>query len=212
MLSSLEAICVPSPRVHDEEVGRRIVAWSGLIIVSTLTHHVRITTHFATCVTVVGLYPIQAYLLRSKRVWRCRAQLQQQYIVTLKGGSDMPARKPEECDMLLIEAVHKGDLEAAIALYEPNASYVLDSGQVITGRAAIREVFQGYLTLKPKFTMEVSVARSGGGNLALTGSTWSVTGIEAGKPFTMSGKSVEVVRRQRDGTWLFVIDNPHGAE
>jgi ketosteroid isomerase-like protein len=67
----------------------------------------------------------------------------------------MPARKPEECDMLLIEAVHKGDLEAAIALYEPNASYVLDSGQVITGRAAIREVFQGYLTLKPKFTMEV---------------------------------------------------------
>jgi len=124
----------------------------------------------------------------------------------------MPARKPEECDMLLIEAVHKGDLEAAIALYEPNASYVLDSGQVLTGRAAIREVFQGYLTLKPKFTMEVRVARSGGGNLALTGSTWSVTGIEAGKPFTMSGKSVEVVRRQRDGTWLFVIDNPHGAE
>ena len=124
----------------------------------------------------------------------------------------MPARKPEECDMLLIEAVHKGDLEAAIALYEPNASYVLDSGQVITGRAAIREVFQGYLTLKPKFTMEVRVARRGGGNLALTGSTWSVTGVEAGNPFTMSGKSVEVVRRQRDGTWLFVIDNPHGAE
>jgi uncharacterized protein (TIGR02246 family) len=72
----------------------------------------------------------------------------------------MPARKPEECDLLLIEAVHRGDLEAAVALYEPNASYVLDSGQVIFGREAIREVFQGYLALKPKFTMQVRLNRT----------------------------------------------------
>lgn len=125
----------------------------------------------------------------------------------------MPAHKPEECDMLLIEAVHKRDLEAAVALYEPSASFVLDSGQVVTGRAAIREVFQGYLALKPKFTMEVKAVQQGGGDLALTGTIWSVTGIDAnGKPFTDKGKSVEVVRRQADGTWRFVIDNPHGAE
>ena len=125
----------------------------------------------------------------------------------------MPAHKPEECDILLSEAVHRGDLEAAVALYEPNASYVLDSGQVIMGRAAIREVFQSYLALKLKFTMQVKAVQSGNGDLALTGTTWSVTGIDADKkPFTSSGKSVEVVRRQADGTWLFVIDNPHGGE
>jgi uncharacterized protein (TIGR02246 family) len=124
----------------------------------------------------------------------------------------MPARKPEECDLLLMEAVHRGDLEAAVALYEPNASYVLDSGHVAFGREAIREVFQGYLALKPKFTMQVRLAYCGGGDLALTGTTWSVTGINEGKPFTTGGKSVEVVRRQPDGTWLFVVDNPHGAE
>jgi hypothetical protein len=60
----------------------------------------------------------------------------------------MPARKPEECDLLLVEALGKGDLEAALALYEPNASFVLDSGQVVTGLAAIREVMQGFLALK----------------------------------------------------------------
>jgi uncharacterized protein (TIGR02246 family) len=125
----------------------------------------------------------------------------------------MPARKPEECDILLIEAVHKGDLKAAVALYEPNASFVLDSGQVVTGRVAIREVFQRYLALKPKFTMEVRAIQNGNGDLALTGTTWSVTGIDPdGKPFTDNGKSAEVVRRQADGTWLFVIDNPHGGE
>lgn len=125
----------------------------------------------------------------------------------------MPARKPEECDLLLIDAMHKGDLDAAVALYEPHATFVLDSGEVITGQAAIREVARSYIALKPKFTQEVKALLSGEGDLALTSSTWSVTGTDAeGKPFTGKGKSMEVVRRQADGTWRFVIDNPHGGE
>ena len=54
----------------------------------------------------------------------------------------MPARKPEECDLLLIEAINKGDLDAAVALYEPKATFVLDSGEVITGQGAIREALR----------------------------------------------------------------------
>jgi len=125
----------------------------------------------------------------------------------------MPARKPEECDLLLIDAIQKGDVDTAVALYEPEASFVQDSGEIVTGRAAIRAVMQGFLALKPRFTMEVTAVQSDDGGLALTRTTWSVTGTGAdGKPFTDSGKSTEVVRRQPDGTWLFVIDNPHGAE
>jgi uncharacterized protein (TIGR02246 family) len=125
----------------------------------------------------------------------------------------MPARKPEECDTLLVEAVNRGDLEAALALYEPNASFVLESGQVVAGKAAIREVMQGFLALKPKFTIEVKAVPSGDGGLALTRAKWSLTGTGPdGKPMAMSGNSTEVVRRQPDGTWLFVIDNPRGAD
>jgi uncharacterized protein (TIGR02246 family) len=79
----------------------------------------------------------------------------------------MPARKPEECDTLLVEAINKGDLEAALALYEPNASFVQDSGQVVVGLAAIREIMQGFLALKPKFTIEVKAVQNGDGGLAL---------------------------------------------
>lgn len=125
----------------------------------------------------------------------------------------MPARKPEECDLLLLEAMNNGDLDAAVALYEPKATYVLDSGEVITGQAAIREVARSFLALKPKFTIEVKALLSGDGELALTTATWSVSGVDAdGKSLTGKGKSMEVVRRQADGTWLFVIDNPHGGE
>src|ERR1700739_322839 len=125
----------------------------------------------------------------------------------------MPARKPEECDTLLLEALTRGDLETAVALYEPNASFVQDSGEVIAGRAAIREVMKGFVALKPKFTVKARWGLSGDATLALTGLKWSATGTDPeGKPVTMSGNSTEVVRRQSDGTWLFVIDNPHGAE
>ncbi len=120
----------------------------------------------------------------------------------------MPARKPEECDLLIAEALNAGNLEAAVGLYEAGASFVQQSGEVVTGRSAIREVMQGFLALKPKLKIhEVNVAQSG--DIALTRAKWSLTGTDPdGKAVTMSGKSAEVVRRQPDGSWLFVIDNP----
>jgi uncharacterized protein (TIGR02246 family) len=143
-----------------------------------------------------------------------RSTLRQHHRTLSKGDFAMPAHTPEECDLLLIDTVNRGDVDAAVALYEPQASYVLDSGQVIAGRAAIREACQNFLAYKPRFTIEVKALRSGEGDLALTTSTWTVTGVnpEDGTPMKVSGKSAEVVRRQADGTWQFVIDNPHGGE
>jgi ketosteroid isomerase-like protein len=47
----------------------------------------------------------------------------------------------------------------------------------------------------------------------LTQAKWSVIGTDPdGKPVTMSGRSADVVRRQADGTWKFVIDNPRGGQ
>jgi uncharacterized protein (TIGR02246 family) len=125
----------------------------------------------------------------------------------------MPARNPEECDSLLLEALTRGDLETAVALYEPNASFVQESGEVAVGRAAIREILKAYIAIKPKFTVKSRSVLSQDGSLALTGLKWSATGTDPeGKPVTMSGNSTEVVRRQSDGSWMFVIDNPRGAE
>jgi hypothetical protein len=77
---------------------------------------------------------------------------------------------------LLMEAAHAGDVEAAVVLYEPNASFVQDSGEVVTGQVAIREVIKSFLALKPRFTMKVDAIQSGDGTLALTRSTRSMTG------------------------------------
>jgi ketosteroid isomerase-like protein len=60
--------------------------------------------------------------------------------------------------------------------------------------------------------VEVKAVQNGDQDLALKSTKWSAIGVDTdGQPLTMSGNTVEVVRRQPDGTWLFVIDNPRGA-
>jgi ketosteroid isomerase-like protein len=122
------------------------------------------------------------------------------------------ARKPEECDSLLIDLLNRGDLEAAVGLYEPNATLFSDASAHVVGRAAIRETLKGYLGFDSRIT-EIRAVKSADGVLALTGGKWTSNGKDSGgKPVALSGKSVEVVRRQPDGRWLFSIDNPWGAE
>lgn len=126
----------------------------------------------------------------------------------------MPARQPEECDSHLVAAINRGDLEEALALYEPNATLVHDrSGEAVAGHAQIREILRGYMAQRITMTIvEANVLQNGDGDLALTGIQWKSTGTTAdGKPFAASGSSKEVVRRQEDGTWRFVIDHPWGA-
>ena len=101
-----------------------------------------------------------------------------------------------------------------MALYEPNASLVLASGEVVTGHSAIREALKGFLAFEGiRFTRGITATQSGDGSLAMLRAAWSATAPGPdGKPVTVTGNNVEVVRRQPDGTWLFVIDNPRGAD
>ncbi len=124
----------------------------------------------------------------------------------------MPAQKPEECDLLLLEAIGKEDLDAAVAMYEPNATFVVSADQVVTGQAAIREVMQGFIAAKATFNVEaVTAIPSADGSVAVTRVKGSTTSPGPdGQPVTTPLHSVEVVRKQPDGTWLFIIDDPSG--
>lgn len=126
----------------------------------------------------------------------------------------MPAHKPEECDILIEQALKDKDLDAAVALYEPNATLVLDAGEVAIGKAAIREALKGFFAFDEVcFTREITAIQNSAGDLALLRGAWRATSTGPdGKPVTITGNNVEVVRRQPDGTWLFVIDNPRGAD
>jgi uncharacterized protein (TIGR02246 family) len=101
-------------------------------------------------------------------------------------------------------------LDALIALYEPDASFNPELGQVVTGTQAIREAAQGFLAMNPKLTLETKTLNQTS-DIALTTANWHLTGLGPDDTTVdMRGQSVEVSRRQPDGTWRFLIDNPFG--
>ena len=49
-------------------------------------------------------------------------------------------------------------------------------------------------------------------DLALSFADWNLTGTGPdGEAIEMSGQTSDVLRRQPDGAWRFVIDNPFGS-
>jgi len=121
----------------------------------------------------------------------------------------MAARTPEEVNRLFVEALNAGDLAGLVALYEPHASLMPSPGRLVEGTAGIRESLAGFLAGKPKMSLTTRlVAKSGG--LAVTAAKWELS-MTDGKPSTMTGQSMEVVRCQSDGRWLYAIDLPFGT-
>jgi uncharacterized protein (TIGR02246 family) len=124
----------------------------------------------------------------------------------------MAIAKPEDAHRLWAEAFNAGDLESLMAMYAPDARFVPQPGQVVTGHAAVREALQGFLALKGQIRMETTYVVQAG-DIALMRSQWHLTAKDAaGQPLAMSGKSTEVYRQQSGGTWLLVIDHPNGAD
>jgi len=124
----------------------------------------------------------------------------------------MTARTPEDLDRLFAVALNSGDMEGLLRLYEPDAAMRPGPGQVVQGTAAIRAALAGFIAMKPTLTITPK-ALGQSGDIALVTGDWVLTGTGAdGNPVRMSGQSVEVARRQSDGSWLYVIDTPWGLE
>ena len=122
----------------------------------------------------------------------------------------MPARKPQEVHRLFSEAFNAGDLNAIVSLYEPDAVLVPQPGQTVRGHAAIRQALIAFLAMKPRFVFQSGKTLESN-DIAILFSNWTLTGTAAdGSAIKMAGQTTDVVRKQKDGTWLLAIDNPFG--
>jgi len=111
--------------------------------------------------------------------------------------------QPAEIHKIFEDAFNRGDVDALTALYEPTGVLVL-GGQRLVGRDAIRQGLLDVMVPGAQMTLETqSVTESEDGQAILHGK-WSI------KPGT-NGRSTEVVRKQPDGSWLFIMDQPHTA-
>ena len=74
----------------------------------------------------------------------------------------------------------------------------------------MREVAPGFLAIKPSVTMSVNKVIEAD-EIALVIGEWHLEGEGREGKVRMSGTYTDVARRQGDGSWKFVIDNPDGV-
>ncbi len=124
----------------------------------------------------------------------------------------MAVMRPEEMNSAFADAVNSGDVERVLALYEPEALLAPQPGARASGldeiRTALAELVAlgGTMTSRNVWCMQV-------GELALLQGEWHLSATAPdGSPLKLSSQTAEVVRRQPDGSWLYVIDHAFGAD
>jgi uncharacterized protein (TIGR02246 family) len=119
---------------------------------------------------------------------------------------------PEQVLEAVVEGINTGNFELLLSLYESEAAFATHPGSLAHGLGGIREALGGFVALNGKLQLEVSRVLEVG-DLALVVGEWSFTGTGSrGEPVTLAAKNADVLRRQPDGTWRFVIDNPWGTD
>ncbi|MET8168091.1 nuclear transport factor 2 family protein [Streptomyces sp. NPDC005329] len=108
------------------------------------------------------------------------------------------AVRPEDITRLFVERSNNGDAAGVAALYEEDAVLAYPPGELTVGRDAIRTVWEKVLANRPRFEPEPPLPTLISGDIALT----------ATPPRDGAGARAQVVRRQSDGSWLRVLDQP----
>jgi uncharacterized protein (TIGR02246 family) len=123
----------------------------------------------------------------------------------------MQATRPEQAIELFSECLNRGDVNGALELYAPDASFAPEPGRQVTGEIEIRGALEDFVALDPTIEGEIqSVLHTG--ELALVHNRWKLRGRQpGGDEVSMAGVSADVVRRGDDGAWRIVIDNPWGG-
>lgn len=115
----------------------------------------------------------------------------------------MTARTPEETHAVLEAAFNASDPDAAAAAFERDAAmFDPRERRVVHGRDAIRESIAPLLANDPTSEIKV-IGKLQSDGLAMTHARWRVG--------ELSGHGTIVSRRQPDGRWLIVLDNPVSA-
>jgi ketosteroid isomerase-like protein len=125
------------------------------------------------------------------------------------------AKTPQHTSQLLAETVTSGDIDAVLSLYAPDGTFALPRAfgeGSVTGTDALREALSGFLALSPELAVNPERTLVSG-DTALVIGNWTLKGRDAeGNDVEAGGRYADVVRRQPDGTWLVVIDNPNGSD
>lgn len=105
-----------------------------------------------------------------------------------------------------------GDIASVMGSYEGQATVVFEPEAPISDAAQLEQMFAGMAQVNPVFDYAKGHEVIVNGDIAIHIAPWSMTGkTPDGQELSQSGLSVAVLRKQVDGSWKMVIDNPHSG-
>ena len=118
---------------------------------------------------------------------------------------------PKEFLISYVEKFNAGDIGSLINMYEIDACFVSQEGEIIKGTENIRQTLQSFINMNGKIQSKVDAVIETS-DIALVNTEWSFNGTGPdGKAVTITGKATDALRRQSDGNWHILIDNPWGT-
>lgn len=115
--------------------------------------------------------------------------------------------RPHDMPAAFAAAYNSGDVEQLLALYAPDAVFIPDGVQEVEGEG-IRAALDGFLKLKGPIKMELKRAVEGR-DTGVVVASWSLPTPDGQ---TLTGTTSDVVERQADGGWRYIIDAPFGIK
>ena len=132
------------------------------------------------------------------------------YIQTSPRGNR--SAKPEDWPRLFEQYFNADDLDAVMALYEPEARFVTQSGDTVMGRDGIRSVLRAMIDAKTRLHSRVVRGVTVGDIAQLYTDFEGTTVDSSSKTVPVYNKAIEVLRRQPDGDWKLIIGDPNGRQ
>ena len=117
----------------------------------------------------------------------------------------MGVTRPCEINAAFAEAVNRRDVDALLGLYDPEGAVVEMDGTMSVGHAQIRGHLERLLAVGGHM-VSTNLTAVDLGDVALVTAQWSLTDSTVAPQ--MQGRSAEVLRRQPDGSWAYLIDQP----
>ena len=129
-------------------------------------------------------------------------------VTTRRDGATTPRQVLDS----IVDGINTGDLDSLLPLYERDAAFATQPGSLAHGSCGVREALAGFISMKGRLGLEVTRVLEVD-DLALVTGIWSFDGTGPdGEPVRLEASNADVLRRQADGTWRFVIDNPWGTD
>lgn len=124
---------------------------------------------------------------------------------------DFDQTNPQGTVQYFRHCIHQGDLKGALSCFDSAATYIERDGREIKGLAHIEKALESLCLWKPEIK-GMNHKLTCVGDIALWVDNYVVKAkMPNGDPIEMEGVTTCILKRNNQGIWLWLVDNPFAA-